>query len=180
MSPGLRRLALTIHVTFSVGWLGAVASSLVLCVAGLFSENPQTVRSAYLMLELVARFLLIPLGFASLLTGLIQSLGSKWGLFRHYWVIVKLLINLVACGVLLVYRPTFDHLARIATDMQLSEAQVLSLRSSSPVLHASAAVVLLVMATVLSIYKPQGMTSYGQRKRRYERKQKDASVAQLG
>lgn len=183
MSPRLRKLALTLHVTSSVGWIGAVASSLVLSLAGLMSQDAAVVRGAYLTLELIARFLLIPLSFASLLTGLTQSLGSKWGLFRHYWVIFKLLINLVATGILLSYTQTFNHLAAIASNGSLSDAEVLALRSSSPVLHASAAIVVLLVATVLSVYKPHGMTRYGLRKQnetRNKRMQKDSALAQSG
>ncbi len=176
ISPRLRKLVLTLHVTSSVGWLGAIAASLVLSLAGLMSQDPQVVRGAYLTLELVARFLLVPFSFASLLTGLVQSLGSRWGLFRHYWVIFKLFINLLATGVLLLYSQTFDYLAGIGTNTGLSDAEVLTLRSSSPVLHSSAAIVLLLVATVLSIYKPQGMTKYGQRKQNQNRRQKEHAL----
>jgi hypothetical protein len=37
------------------------------------------------------------------------------------------------------------------------------------VLHADAALLLLVVATTLAIYKPQGMTGYGQRKQHRQR-----------
>jgi hypothetical protein len=91
MAPRLRKFTLTAHVAFSVGWLGAVAGFLALAVAGLTSQDAQTVRAAYLAMELTAWFVIAPLSLASLLTGLVQSLGTTWGLFRHYWVVAKLL-----------------------------------------------------------------------------------------
>ena len=93
LTPRLRKLALTAHVTASVGWLGAVLAFLALSVAGLTSQNPQTVQGAYLVMELTGWAILVPLSLASLLTGLVCSLGSTWGLFRHYWVLFKLAIN---------------------------------------------------------------------------------------
>lgn len=39
MTPALRKLNLTAHITSSVGWLGAVASFLALSIAGLTSTN---------------------------------------------------------------------------------------------------------------------------------------------
>jgi len=42
-------------------------------------------------------------------------------------------------------------------------------RTSSPVLHAAAALLLLLVATVLAVYKPRGMTRYGQRKQHEHR-----------
>jgi hypothetical protein len=102
MTPRLRKFALTAHVTSSVGWLGAVAAFLALAVASLTSQDAQMVRAAYLAMELTAWFVIVPLAFASLLTGLVQSLGTKWGLFRHYWVLAKLLLTVLATIVLLL------------------------------------------------------------------------------
>ncbi|MDQ6901046.1 MAG: hypothetical protein M3072_16375, partial [Candidatus Dormibacteraeota bacterium] len=86
MTPSLRKFALTAHVTCSVGWLGAVAGFLALAVAGLTSRDAQMVRGTYLAMDVTGWFVIVPLSFASLLTGLISSLGTPWGLFRHYWV----------------------------------------------------------------------------------------------
>jgi hypothetical protein len=84
MSGGVRKLALTAHVITSVGWLGAVAVFLVLAVAGLTSGAPATARAAYVAMEATTRLVIVPLCLASLLTGILQSLGTPWGLFRHY------------------------------------------------------------------------------------------------
>jgi hypothetical protein len=169
MTPRLRKLALTAHVTSSVGWLGAVAAFLALAVAGVGSQDPQTVRAAYLTMDLTGWFVLVPLALASLLTGLVQSLGTTWGLFRHYWVLFKLLINVFATIVLVLYMQTLDHFAAVAAETRLSADDLAMLRSPSPVLHAGAAVVLLLAATTLAVYKPRGMTPYGQRKQREQR-----------
>jgi hypothetical protein len=64
MRPHLRKLALTAHVTFSVGWLGAVASFLALPVAALISGGRQTVRVAYVGMELTGWYVIVR--FASL------------------------------------------------------------------------------------------------------------------
>lgn len=164
MSPFARKLALTTHVTSSVGWLGAVVASLGLGIAGVTSQDAQLVRAVYLALEWTGWYVLVPLSIASLVTGLVQSLGTSWGLFRHYWVVVKLLMNLFATGVLLLYMQTLRYLADIAARLPSSTADVSSLRSPSPVIHAGGAMVLLLVATTLSVYKPRGMTRYGQRK----------------
>jgi hypothetical protein len=169
LTPRLRKLALTAHVTSSVGWLGAVLAFLALSVAGLTSHDPQTVRGAYLVMELTGWVVLVPLSLASLLTGLVCSLSSIWGLLRHYWVLFKLLINVVATIVLLLYMQTLDYLADVAAAATLSSSELRGLRSPSPVLHAGAALLLLLVATTLAIYKPRGITRYGQRKQHQQR-----------
>ena len=164
MTPRLRKLALTAHVTSSVGWVGAVVGFLALAVAALTSQDAQLVRAAYLAMELTGWFVLVPLAVASLLTGLVQSLGTKWGLFRHYWVLVKFVINLVATIVLLLYMQTLGYLAGVAAQSTLSGDDLGELRSPSPLVHAGIGMLLLVVAATLSVYKPRGMTRYGQRK----------------
>jgi len=150
-----------VHVASSVGWLGAVAAFLAVAVIGLTSNDAATVRGAYLVMEPAARYVLVPLALASLLSGLIQSLGTAWGLFRHYWVLFKLLINAFATLVLLMYLQTFAAMAEVAADPSVDLDAV---RKVSPVQHAALAMVLLLVTTVLAVYKPRGMTRYGQRK----------------
>jgi hypothetical protein len=160
-APALRKFAFTTHVTSSVGWLGAVLAFLALAVIGLTSENEATVRGAYLVMAPAAWFVLVPLAHASLLSGIVISLGTPWGLIRHYWVVLKLLITAFATAILLIYMGTFRQMAGVAADPIVDLGLV---RNPSPVLHAILAFVLLVIATVLGVYKPFGMTPYGSRK----------------
>ena len=168
MTPGLRKFVLTAHVTFSVGWLGAVAGFLPLAITSLTSQDTQTVRAAFLVMEPMGRFVLVPLSLASLFTGLVQSLGTKWGLFRHYWVLFKLLITTVSTVILLAYMQTLSYLAGMAGEMTLSSADLREL-AGSPVIHSSAALLALLTATTLSVYKPRGVTPYGWRKQHERR-----------
>src|SRR5262249_44431121 len=96
MRPRLRKFVLTAHVVSSVGWLRAAAAYVVLAVLVLTTRNAQMVRAGIRMMELADLFVIVPLGAASLITGIVQSLGTTWGLFRHYWVVFKLLINVFA------------------------------------------------------------------------------------
>jgi hypothetical protein len=161
MRPALRTFALTAHVTSSAGWIGAVVVFLALAIVGLTSQDAQTVRGAYLVMEPAAWFVLVPLAFASLLTGIVMSLGTTWGLFRHYWVLFKLLLTVVATVVLLIYMGTFRYMAGVAADPTTALGAV---RNPSPVLHATLALLVLLVSTVLAVYKPRGMTPYGRRK----------------
>ena len=164
MSPGVRKLALTTHVTASVGWTGAVAVFLALAVTALTSSNLHLVRAALLVMQPVTWYVLVPLAFASLLSGVVSSLGSPWGLLRHYWVLFKLLLNIGANIILLLYTQTVAHLATAAADPAMPVRDLRDL-ARSPVLHSTAALTLLIVATILAVYKPRGVTGYGQRLR---------------
>jgi hypothetical protein len=167
MTPRLRKLALTTHVTSSVGWLGAVAGFLALAVAGLTSRDAQMVRAAYLATELTTWFVIVPLAFASLLTGLVVSLGTQWGLFRHYWVLVKFVLTILATLLLLLHTRPIGVLAGVARETTLSGADVrLQIQL---VVDAGAALLALLVNVTLSVYKPRGVTPYGWRKQHEER-----------
>jgi hypothetical protein len=166
MTPALRRFTFTTHITSSLGWVGAVLAFLALAVIGLTSDDELTVRGAYLVMAPAAWFVLVPLAHASLLSGIALSLGTAWGLFRHYWVVLKLLITVFATVILLIYMGTFRQMAGVAADPVVDLAVV---RNASPIVHAILALILLLAATVLGIYKPLGMTAYGKRKQDEQR-----------
>ncbi len=138
-----------------------MAGFLALAVAALTSRDAQTVRAVYVAMELTGWLVLVPLSVASLLTGLVPALGSRWGLLRHYWVVVKLGLTVLATVVLLMYTRTLGALADRASEPTTSGAALGDLRSASPALHAGAALLLLLAATVLAVFKPPGITRYG-------------------
>lgn len=169
MKPGLRKFALTAHVTSSIGWFGAVAAFLALAIAGMTSQDAQLVRAAYLAMELTTWFVIVPLAFVSLLSGVVSSLGTKWGLFRYYWVLLKLLITIFTTIVLLVHTQPIGLLAGVAAKTTVFSADLQS-RQLLMVTASSAALVVLIVLTVLSYYKPRGMTRYGWRKQQEQGK----------
>lgn len=77
MSLSWRRLMLTTHILASVGWLGAVAAFLALAVADLTMSDLQLVRACYLVMGVLGWWLILPLCLASLVTGVVQSLGPS-------------------------------------------------------------------------------------------------------
>jgi hypothetical protein len=155
MGPGLRKAVLTTHISSSVGWFGAIAAFLALSITGVTRQDVQLVRAAEFGMVWIGWSVLVPLSFASLLTGLLQALGTEWGLFRHYWVLAKLLMNVFASIVLLMFMQSLG-----SASYQ---------RSDAPPVHAVVALLLLLVATILSVYKPRGVTPYGWRKQRDRR-----------
>jgi hypothetical protein len=159
MTPRLSKFVLTSHITFSVGWVGAVGVFLALAISGVTSNNTQLARAAYLAMELSAWFVTVPLCFASLLTGLVQSLGTKWGLFKHYWIIVKLFLTIAGTILLLLHMQPIQYLAGIAENSQFSNNEAFGLRMRI-IGDAGAGLLLLLTITTISVYKPWGKTQY--------------------
>ena len=154
MTHRFSRLMLTTHISFSVGWFGTVAAFLALSIAGLIG-SAQIASACYLSMNLIAWFVILPFCVCSLLTGLVQSLGTHWGLFKHYWIVVKLILTLVATIVLLLHMQPIRHMATVASEQSLSIRDLRSLRIQL-IADAGAALLVLLATTTVSVYKPWG------------------------
>jgi hypothetical protein len=158
----IRKLALSAHVALTVGWLGALAAFLVLAIAGISIEGPANARSTYVAMELIALYVLLPIAVGSLVSGIVQSLITPWGLLRHYWVVVKLLITAVALIVFLLQLGSISDLADAARSATLIRPRYDAARVSL-VVHAGGGLVILLVPLFLSIFKPRGITPLGRR-----------------
>jgi hypothetical protein len=175
MPPGLRKFALATHLAFSVGWIGAVVAYLALSLAAVTSQDGQTVRGAWIAMELTGWFAIVPLALASLLTGLVMALGTKWGLIRHYWVLFSLTLTVLATAVLLLHMPDVSVLADIARQTKGAGLNgpgnhVYARLSDGDLLHPGLGLLVLLVIQVLNVYKPQGLTRYGRRKQDEQRR----------
>lgn len=157
MTPTLRKFALTAHVTSSVGWLGSVTAFLAVALVALLNGDDLKARAASLTMELIGWYVIVPFSAASLLSGVIQSVGTTWGLFRHYWVVAKLLITVGASMLLMLHMQVVSSVALAASDASMPVSHLQGPRMQV-VADAGAAVVVLLIAVGLSVYKPSGRT----------------------
>ncbi len=161
MTPRLSKAVLTSHITFSVGWLGAVVVFLILAITGLTSQDMQTSRACLIAMELSAWFVIVPFCLTSLFTGIIQGIWTKWGLFKHYWIAVKLFLTIGSTILLLLHMQPISYLAGVATDSSFSNSQH-SGQLIDLIKKAGAAILVLLAITTISIYKPWGKIRYRQ------------------
>ena len=165
MAPAVRKFALTVHLTCSIGWIGAGAAYLALGIVATGSQDPQTVRGAWIAMELVGWFVIVPLAVGALLTGVLMSLGTPWGLIRHYWVLISLVLTVLSTAILVLHMPTVSSLANAASSDDAGDLTHLG----GDLFHAGLGLLVLLVITVLNVYKPRGVTPYGWRKQQEER-----------
>ena len=179
MSPTLRKLALIVHITASVGWIGAVVAYLVLVVAAMTGTDTQILRAVWLAMELIGWLALVPLAWVSLLTGILMSVTTRWGLFQHYWVLFSFFLTIVATLVLLEHMQTVSLFADIAAQMDSTNLPAMSDGLQSELLHGGVGLLILMVVQVLNVYKPRGLTPHGWRKQKAQRAQRqpvDAAI----
>lgn len=175
MTTRIRKLALTAHIVFSAGWLGAVSAYLALAIAGLVSRDIRMVKVVYPALQLLGWYVIVPSSLAAMLTGLIQSLGTHWGLFKHYWILVKFLLTFVASIILVNHMPLVSKMSNRVTGGKLSGPDFDSIRIQL-LIHAVGGLLILIFTTVLSVYKPWGKTVYGRRNKSVQELQGDRLI----
>ncbi|MRD49337.1 hypothetical protein GHT07_18840 [Caenimonas koreensis DSM 17982] len=100
-----------------------------------------------------AWFVILPFSLASLVTGIVQALGTAWGLLRHYWIVF-------ATAVLLMKMAPITEFAEAARTVSFDPA-VFGGLSNSLLIHAVGGLVVLLGAAALAIFKPRGRIPEG-------------------
>jgi hypothetical protein len=165
VSPSQYKLLLAAHIIVSVGWLGVVFARLVLGLAALRTSAPDIFAALYVSIG-VLNVAFPPLAVGTIVSGVLLSLGTRWGLLQHYWVVTKLVL---AVGVIVTALQLADRLVRqslAAPSGPAAAAGPILGFASAPTLVISLAVVHLLMlgaATVISVYKPWGKTWFARR-----------------
>lgn len=103
-----------------------------------------------------------PLAIATVATGVVLALGTTWGLLRHYWVVVSLTMTVIATAILMLHMPRVTELAATARRTGAPELEELG----SDLFHTSLGLVVLVVILGLNVYKPRGLSRYGNRRQR--------------
>lgn len=165
MGPNLRKLALTLHLLLSLGWIGAVVVYIVLGISAVTSTDPETIRAAWIAMERSGWSAIVPLAIGSLATGIIMSLGTPWGLFRHYWVLITLALTIFCVAILLLHMPSVSVMTQMVRGGSAAHDA-----NGGDLLHPSLGLVVLLVITVLNVYKPQGLTRHGWRKQQERRR----------
>jgi hypothetical protein len=164
VSPPVCRLLLTAHIVVSGVWLGVAVAKLTLALVAL-TAGEQGVSDTLYSSMMVVYLAFPPTAVATLVTGVLLSLGTKWGLLRYYWVAPKLALSIgvIVTGIALADRlvqeaistPGGEAVDGTMTEIVLSPATLLISLSVAHVLT-------LGVATVLSVYKPWGRTWFSQ------------------
>jgi hypothetical protein len=150
-----RKAVLTLHIGSAGVWLGMDLTFAVLLCTAMLTDNRTTEATAYQALELVAIYPMLTAGVLTLITGVILGIGSKYGLVRYWWVAVKLVINVLFLGLIIVgLGPSVRGVSEAGRMLAVDPTTVVPYQDLlGPLIVAP---VLLVTATVLSVFKPWG------------------------
>lgn len=153
-----RKAALLAHVIVTSIWLGAVVVNLFLGVSAAVTNRADLADAYYVAMDRVVNQVMPAGAIATIATGLLLSLATRWGLVRHYWILAKLVLAVatVAVGVTVIDGAIQDTLAARTTTGGASASDLLLPGiMATPLMIASAA--------TLAITKPWGRTPWSRR-----------------
>lgn len=155
-----RRLTLVLHILSAGCWVGIDLIVAVLVAAGWFSDDDTTRALAY---ETLATFVVWPMlgsALVCLATGVLLGVGTKFGLVRYWWVLVKLVLNLALCTVIFfVLRPGMDDVAAYGHDLAAGREPQGDV--STLFFPPAVSLITLTFATYLGVFKPWGRVRSG-------------------
>lgn len=165
LSPPRYRLLLTTHVLVAVGWLGVILAKLALAITAVTADAPDLAVALYRS-TVVLNAVFPPLAIGAIVTGVLLSLGTKWGLLQHYWVATKLVLSVavIATAIRFGDRLVGEAIAA-AAGSAMPDRSMPALADPTALLIALSAthLLMLAIATVVSFYKPWGKTWLGRR-----------------
>lgn len=157
----VRQVLVFLHVTSSLGWTGAGAANVVLAITGATTSSAEVRRVSYGLIDRIDVALVIPLAFITLSGGVLISLATPWGLVRHWWVLVKLVLT-----VAVIVFSTFGIGVWVYESMDASAAGGTSPVAMRLVQGAGANIVAFVFMSFVSFVKPWGTTPWARSRRR--------------
>lgn len=150
-----RKVTLLLHILAAGTWFGLDAAMAILVFTSTSTDDPGTQAYALQALQLVTVWPMFTAAVLSLATGVLLGLGSKYGPVRYWWVLVKLCLNLLLMVLVLLALPTgVDEAARIGG--LLAAGQDVAWRVQEMIFPPIVSPTLLLVAFVLSIFKPWG------------------------
>ena len=90
-----KRWLLSIHLLCTVAWLGAGLCSLIFNITALITSNPHLLNAAYVFAGILDKAILRGGAVGALVTGILLSMLTQWGLMRFYWIIVKEIVSIL-------------------------------------------------------------------------------------
>ncbi|MFI6030091.1 hypothetical protein [Amycolatopsis magusensis] len=152
LPPTTRKWLLFVHVVASIGWVGVELSIMALGAVGLLSDDTAVVRGVQLGAGTLGELFYLPASLLTLVSGIALGLGTKWGLARYWWVLLKTVITLaLTIGGNLAVVPKFaDAADKAARGEAIGDTAVMLFTAMS------AGLTLLLIATLLSFFKPGG------------------------
>lgn len=159
LSVTQRRWLLSFHLIFVAILLGVSVAFIILSIVAGTTNDVGILKACYLSMHILAETSIRASTIGTVVTGILLSLLTSWGLFKYWWILVKEILTIfsIVVGIVGIYfwslnavtitseigLHAFTNSVFVVNEYQLWTGIILQ-------------VIFLVMMTIISVFKPWG------------------------
>lgn len=154
-----RKWLVTIHLLFSAIMLGMSFVFLVLSIVAGTTNDEGVFKACYSIMHLLSKTTIRFSTIGTLVTGILLSVLTPWGLFKHYWIIVKEAVTFltILIGPVGMYMWTLKAVTLTSSEgMNALLDQGFTIDSMQLWIGIILQIVSLVGLFIISVFKPWG------------------------
>lgn len=91
-----RKWLLALHLIFSGIMIGGAVAFLIFSITAASTDDEGVLKACYFCMYVLAKTSIRASTIGALVTGILLSVLTRWGLFRFYWIMVKEVLTLLA------------------------------------------------------------------------------------
>ncbi|MEK5440722.1 hypothetical protein [Fredinandcohnia sp. FSL W7-1320] len=150
-----RKWILIPHILFSAIMVGNMATFVILNITVLTTSDPFLITSCYKIMNILSDTSIKASTIGATVTGIILSVGTHYGLFKYWWIIVKEILTVLLIGINLwgMYSWTLEALENIVEGGLETQSTLANLDLWTGIVLQS---ITLVFLFVISKFKPWG------------------------
>jgi uncharacterized membrane protein len=151
----LRKTILMFHIVAGGSWFGLDVAMAVLVFTAIGTDSAAVRAHTLQSLQLITVWPMFSAAMLSLITGIQLGLGSKYGLVRYWWVVIKLVLNLIlAALVVTALRGEVASAANLGA--QLAGGADVEWNFTNMIYPPIVSPTALTIAFLLAVFKPWG------------------------
>lgn len=154
-----KKWLLSLHILFSAIMLGTSVTFLILSITAVSSNDSGLILSCYKAMHVLSTTSVRASFIGTIVTGLLLSVWTHWGLVKYYWIIAKEILSLVALilGPIGMYIWTLQGISLITDGGAGAVNQGAMVENTiSLFIGIGLQVISLVAMFLLSVFKPWG------------------------
>jgi uncharacterized membrane protein len=159
-----KKWLLAIHIMFAGIMLGGAATTVILSITAMNTASAQVLQACYTIMHLLSKTSVRVSTIGTVVTGILLSVLTNWGLFRYYWIIVKEILTLLSIGIGIVgfYYWSLEGLTLVTSEgLDALQNPAFTVNHIQLWIGIVLQILSLTSMTVISVFKPWGRRQTG-------------------
>ncbi|WP_188454772.1 hypothetical protein [Virgibacillus oceani] len=150
-----KRWLVTVHILFAAIMFGNMITFLILSITAATANDSQLMESCYQIMHVLSKTSVKAATFGTIVTGILLSVLTKWGLFKFYWIIAKEALTIIpfVLNMWAMYYWSLDAINMIQVTSKQADSSMLQTELWTGIIMQ---LISLILMFILSVFKPWG------------------------